>query len=95
MRCVQNKWGAGTSCERPVNSDNKKILEAMLAERAKQDAKWFKAEPTARAEPEPVAQTVPSRYTGTVPSKYTSAEPKRQSRAPSSSERDRYASFLQ
>ena len=89
MRCVQNKWGAGTSCERPVNSDNKKILEAMLAERAKQDAKWFKAEP------EPVAQTVPSRYTGTIPSKYTSAEPKRQSRAPSSSERDRYASFLQ
>ena len=87
MRCVQNKWGAGTSCERPVNSDNKKILEAMLAERAKQDAKWFKAE----SEPEPV----PARYTGAVPTRYTSAEPKRQSRAPSALERDRYASFLQ
>jgi hypothetical protein len=90
MRCVQNKWGAGTSCERPVNSDNKKILDAMLAERAKQDAKWA-APARAEAEPEPV----PSRYTGTVPTKYTSAEPKRQSQAPSSSERDRYASFLQ
>ena len=85
MRCVQNKWGAGTSCERPANSDNEKILQKMLSERAKQDAKWFKAEPEA----------VPARYTGAVPTRYTSAEPKRQSQAPSSSERDRYASFLQ
>jgi len=91
MRCVQNKWGAGSSCERPVNSDNKKILEAMLAQRAKQDAMWFKAEPGAVAEP----TTVPARYTGSVPTKYTSAEPKRQSQAPSALERDRYASFLQ
>lgn len=86
MRCVQNRWGTGScSSERPTGGslEQQKNLQAMLAERAKQDAKWSKAtaESQATAEPEPI--------------KYTSAAPKGQSQAPSSSERDRYASFLQ
>ena len=83
MRCAQNKWGTGTcSGERPTgnSTEQQKNLQAMLAERAKQDAKWSSAVAEPSAKPEP---------------KYTSAAPKGQSQAPSSSERDRYASFLQ
>ena len=43
MRCVQNRWGTGScSVERQteVQSETAKNLQAMLSERAKQDAKW-------------------------------------------------------
>jgi hypothetical protein len=43
--CVSCKWGKGTTCEKPTNSHSSKEvttkLEQMMAERAKQDAKWF------------------------------------------------------
>lgn len=43
--CVSCKWGQGTACERPTNTaaakEVKSKLEEMMAERAKQDAKWF------------------------------------------------------
>lgn len=43
--CVSCKWGTGTTCEKPSNSASSKEvknkLEEMMAERAKQDAKWF------------------------------------------------------
>jgi hypothetical protein len=43
--CVSCKWGKGTTCEKPSNSTSSKEvttkLEQMMAERAKQDAKWF------------------------------------------------------
>jgi hypothetical protein len=43
--CVSCKWGKGTTCEKPTNSQSSKEvttkLEQMMAERAKQDAKWF------------------------------------------------------
>lgn len=43
--CVSCKWGTGTVCERPTNTASakevKSKLEEMMAERAKQDAKWF------------------------------------------------------
>ena len=43
--CVSCKWGTGTACERPTNTaaakEVKNKLEEMLAERARQDAKWF------------------------------------------------------
>jgi hypothetical protein len=42
MRCVQNRWGSGScSNERiPTGSAVEKSLEAMMAERSKQDQKW-------------------------------------------------------
>ena len=92
MRCVQNRWGTGScSSERPTGGslEQQKNLQAMLAERAKQDAKWSKATAESQATAEPKATAEPE------PIKYTSAAPKGQSRVPSSSERDRYASFLQ
>ncbi len=43
--CTQCKWGPGTSCEKPSNKEAQKEmkakLEAIMAERAKQDAAWF------------------------------------------------------
>ena len=43
--CVSCKWGTGTTCEKPANSasskEMKQKLEQMIAERAKQDTKWF------------------------------------------------------
>lgn len=80
MRCVQNKWGTGScSTERQSggSTEQEKSLQAMLAERAKQDAKWSPASGEALAEVQP--------------SKYTSAELKGQSQAPSSSGKGRYA----
>lgn len=79
MRCVQNKWGTGScSTERQSggSTEQEKTLQAMLAERAKQDAKWSKDTAKATAEVQP--------------SKYTSAEPKGQSQAPSSSGKGQY-----
>jgi hypothetical protein len=76
MRCVQNKWGAGSCSERPVDSVGatamKKSLDIMLAERAKQDQKW-------------------SNGGAGAPVTYTSAEQTHQSQLSSSSERGRYA----
>lgn len=47
--CTQCKWGPGTSCEKPSNTEAQKEmkakLEAMRAERAKQDAAWFAPPP--------------------------------------------------
>jgi hypothetical protein len=88
MRCVQNKWGAGTcSGERPTgnSTEQEKSLQAMLAERAKQDAKWLSVSET---------ETVPVRYTGTIPTRYTSPEPKHQPPHPSSSGTGQYGSSL-
>ena len=43
--CVSCKWGTGTACEKPTNTaaarEVKTKFEEMMAERAKQDAKWF------------------------------------------------------
>lgn len=47
--CTQCKWGTGTTCEKPSNTvaakEMKTKLEQLLAERAKQDAKWFTIHP--------------------------------------------------
>lgn len=43
--CVSCKWGTGTACEKPSNTaaakEVKTKLEEMMAERARQDQKWF------------------------------------------------------
>jgi hypothetical protein len=41
--CVRNKWGSGTTCERPppVAKELQSNFEKMMAERVKQDANWF------------------------------------------------------
>jgi hypothetical protein len=43
--CVRNKWGSGTTCERPPDTiaakEVKSNFEKMMAERIKQDAAWF------------------------------------------------------
>ena len=43
--CVRNKWGSGTTCERPPDTlaakEVKSNLEKMMAERIKQDAAWL------------------------------------------------------
>ena len=47
MRCVRNKWGAGTTCEKvPETSATKEInsrLATMVAEREQQDKMWVSA----------------------------------------------------
>lgn len=44
MRCVRNKWGTGTTCEKvPETSATKEInsrLATMVAEREQQDKMW-------------------------------------------------------
>jgi len=44
MSCFVNRWGPGTTCEKPVNSESAKELkmrvEKMNTERAKQDSMW-------------------------------------------------------
>ena len=50
-RCALNRWGPGTTCERPINTESSKELQAkiaaMKAEREKQDSIWapLKEEP--------------------------------------------------
>ena len=48
-RCNINRWGPGTTCERPQNAEAvkemKAKLEAMQKERAKQDQIWTQPEP--------------------------------------------------
>jgi len=43
-RCALNRWGPGTTCERPINTESSKDLQAkiaaMKAERDKQDTIW-------------------------------------------------------
>ena len=43
-RCAINRWGPGTTCERPINTESSKDLQAkiaaMKAEREKQDSIW-------------------------------------------------------
>ena len=50
MRCVRNKWGAGTTCEKvPETSATKEInsrLATMVAEREQQDKMWVSASPS-------------------------------------------------
>lgn len=44
MRCALNRWGPGTTCERPTNTQNAKDLQDKLAalrsERKEQDKMW-------------------------------------------------------
>ena len=43
-RCGVNRWGPGTTCERPINTEAAKELKdrlaAMAKEREKQDQMW-------------------------------------------------------
>jgi hypothetical protein len=54
MRCVRNKWGAGTTCEKvPETSATKEInsrLATMVAEREQQDKMWVSASPSQEKE---------------------------------------------
>jgi len=49
MKCAVNRWGPGTTCERPTNTPASKELQdrlkQMQAERAKQDQMWTFEEP--------------------------------------------------
>jgi len=44
MSCFVNRWGPGTTCEKPVNSESAKEMQARITamnqERAKQDMIW-------------------------------------------------------
>lgn len=44
MRCACNRWGPGTTCERPTNTQASKELQdrmlKMKQEREKQDSMW-------------------------------------------------------
>lgn len=46
MRCACNRWGPGTTCERPSNTTASKELQDKLAkmqqERYQQDKMWVK-----------------------------------------------------
>ena len=62
-RCGVNRWGPGTTCDRPINTESAKELRermsAMAAERTKQDGMWTQQQepqPQAQAEPQPQAQ---------------------------------------
>jgi len=68
MSCSVNRWGKGTTCERPSNSEAAKELQARIAamsqERAKQDMMWTQSSSTssavAMATPEPEPATTSS-----------------------------------
>ena len=59
-RCNINRWGPGTTCERPQNTEAvkemKAKLEAMQKERAKQDQIWTQPEPEVK--PTGISNTV-------------------------------------
>ena len=44
MKCACNRWGPGTTCERPTNTEASKELQErilkMKEERKKQDSMW-------------------------------------------------------
>jgi hypothetical protein len=48
MKCACNRWGPGTTCERPSNTAASKELQDRLAlmqqERSKQDKIWLNEE---------------------------------------------------
>ncbi len=48
MRCACNRWGSGTTCERPTNTQASKELqerlEKMRQERSLQDTMWETSE---------------------------------------------------
>ena len=72
-RCGVNRWGPGTTCERPVNTEAAKEIQhrlaALEAQRAKQDQIW--TQPSS-SEPEPTIKNSSLSNT-TKPSKYTSS----------------------
>jgi hypothetical protein len=53
-KCGRNRWGPGTTCEKPTNTEAAKELEerisAMTKERAKQDQMWTVQEEKAKPE---------------------------------------------
>lgn len=53
MKCAVNRWGPGTTCERPTNTAATKELQdklkQMQVERMKQDQMWI-------SEPEQITQ---------------------------------------
>jgi hypothetical protein len=58
MSCSVNRWGTGTTCERPSNSEAAKELQARIAamsqERAKQDMMWNSSTPASDTSSPPV-----------------------------------------
>lgn len=56
-----NRWGPGTTCERPQNTaavrEMDDRMKAMLAERARVDALW--SQPLSEGKPEPKAEAQP------------------------------------
>jgi hypothetical protein len=64
MKCALNRWGPGTTCERPTNSQSAKDLQDKLAkmrsERTEQDKMW-ETEPTTasmtKTTEQPITQT--------------------------------------
>ena len=63
MSCSVNRWGKGTTCERPSNSEAAKELQARIAamsqERAKQDMMWTQSSSMATPKPESSAMAAP------------------------------------
>lgn len=45
MKCARNRWGPGTTCERPINTPASKEIQdrlaAMQQERSQQDKMWI------------------------------------------------------
>jgi hypothetical protein len=66
-RCNINRWGPGTTCERPQNTEAvkemKAKLEAMQKERAKQDQIWNQPEPEVKSEVKSQLNTKSLTYT--------------------------------
>jgi hypothetical protein len=64
MRCALNRWGPGTTCERPTNTQNAKDLQdklaAMRSERTEQDKMWdTESTPSTKQQLTSTAQTTP------------------------------------
>jgi hypothetical protein len=70
MSCSVNRWGKGTTCERPSNSEAAKELQARIAamsqERAKQDMMWTQSSVAAPVSSAPVS-TAPEPATESAP----------------------------
>ena len=68
MRCACNRWGPGTTCEKPTNTAASKELQERLAamrnERTAQDKMWD-TEPTNTNQQQTATQTAQlTKYTG-------------------------------
>ena len=65
-RCGVNRWGPGTTCERPQNTEASKELKGRLEElqkeRAKQDQVWI----TPESKPADALQTKQLTYTSSL-----------------------------